>query len=100
VKRGGLRVRVPLTDVFSAASTDSDELLALDSALDDLARHNDRMARIVECRFFAGLSVAETAEALRTSTRTIEREWTRARAWLQVAMAAHTNGATVAGGKR
>jgi RNA polymerase sigma factor (sigma-70 family) len=60
----------------------SDELLALDESLDRLAVMNERSARVVECRFFGGMSVEETAEALGTSPATVKRDWTVARAYL------------------
>jgi len=81
-KRGGNRVRVPLTPGAAAVDQDATEVLALDQALQELEAHNPRMVRIAECRFFGGLSVAETAEALSVSTRTVERDWARARAYL------------------
>ncbi len=59
-----------------------DDLLALDEALDRLAAVSERSARVVECRFFGGMSVEETAEALGTSPATVKRDWTVARAWL------------------
>ena len=59
------------------------ELLALDSALTSLETLDPRQARIVELRFFGGLSVEETAEATGTSTATVKREWRTARAWLR-----------------
>ena len=58
-------------------------LLDLGRALDRLAEHRERLARVVECRFFAGLTNAETAAALGASERTVKREWTFARSWLQ-----------------
>jgi len=85
-KRGGARVHVPLHENMAAVEAEAAELLVLDEALDELAKHNQRMARVVECRFFGGLSVAETAEALDASVRTVEREWTRARAYLSSAL--------------
>jgi len=81
-KRGGIRVQVPLAEDSATVDAEVAELLALDEALDRLAERDARMARIVECRFFGGLSVPETAEAVGTSTRTVEREWARARAYL------------------
>jgi RNA polymerase sigma factor (TIGR02999 family) len=60
----------------------SEELLDLDSALARLAAIDERQARIVECRFFGGMSIEETAEALQLSPATVKREWTLARAWL------------------
>lgn len=86
LKRGGSRVRVPLTDDAAAVDSQAAELLALDEALELLASRNERMARVVECRFYGGLTVSETAEALDTSERTVEREWARARAYLHRAM--------------
>jgi RNA polymerase sigma factor (TIGR02999 family) len=82
LKRGGARVRVPLTDSTAAVEAEAAELIALDEAMTLLAAHDERMARIVECRFFGGLSVPETAEALGASPRTVNREWVRARAYL------------------
>ncbi len=61
-------------------------MLSIDEALRGLERHDARMGRIVECRFFGGMSVADTAEAVGASTRTVEREWTRARAYLHEAL--------------
>lgn len=84
-KRGGGVIRVPLhedlVDDPDIAAREID-LLALDEALSTLALHDARLEHVVECRFFGGLSVAETAEALDTSVRTVERDWTRARAYL------------------
>jgi DNA-directed RNA polymerase specialized sigma24 family protein len=59
-----------------------DELLALDAALDELARASPRQARMVESRFFGGLDVAETAELLGVSESAMERDWRAAKAWL------------------
>ena len=87
-KRGGGRIRVTLTDEAAALDADTEEILALEDALQRLEEKSERMARIVECRFYGGMSVPETAEALGTSVRTVEREWTRARAYLRRAMAA------------
>jgi RNA polymerase sigma factor (sigma-70 family) len=60
----------------------SDELVALDEALERLAAMNARQARIVECRFYGGMSIEETADALSVSPATVKREWALARAWL------------------
>lgn len=81
-KRGGGGVAEPLDDALVMAASRSDELLALDEALSRLAATNERYARVVECRFFGGLSVEDTAEALGTSPATVKRDWTIARAWL------------------
>lgn len=85
-KRGGTRLQVPLHENTASIESEAAELLALDEALDQLGKRNERMTRVVECRFFGGLSVAETAEALDSSVRTVERDWTRARAYLQHAL--------------
>ena len=64
----------------------ADSLLALDEALDRLHGMDERLARVVECRFFAGLNEVETSEALGVSQRTVSRDWQMARAWLYEAL--------------
>jgi len=82
-KRGGGWKSVTLSDgAVGGREIDIDEMLALDDALDRLAEHDDRQARVVELRFFGGLKVREVAEALGVSQRTAEGLWTHARAWL------------------
>jgi RNA polymerase sigma factor (TIGR02999 family) len=81
-KRGGGAIAEPLDDAVAMAVSRSDDLLALDEALNRLAAVNERYARVIECRFFGGMSVEETAEALGTSPATVKRDWTLARAWL------------------
>lgn len=82
-KRGGGAVRMTLdVDLGMAAAAESDDLLALDEALEQLAKLDARQARVVECRFFAGMSVEETASALEISPATVKRDWIAARAWL------------------
>jgi len=84
-KRGGGEVAVGLDVVdATAASIDehADDLHALDEALQRLSALNQRHAQVVECRFFVGLSVEETAEALELSPATVKRDWMAARAWL------------------
>lgn len=81
-KRGGDAERVTLGDASPAADGFAAEVLDLDGALAALAERNDRHARVVECRFFGGLSIDETADALGVSPRTVKRDWTLARAWL------------------
>jgi RNA polymerase sigma factor (TIGR02999 family) len=82
VKRGG-RVRVvALEEGLVPEEERAEALLAVDEALTRLAGHDPAMARVVECRFFAGLSEEETAEATGTSLRTVQRQWRRAKAWL------------------
>ena len=82
VKRGGDVPDLPL-DEANAVSIESDEsLLVLDEALNKLAEIDPQAARIVELRYFAGLTIEETAEILKTSPMTVKREWATARAWL------------------
>jgi len=85
-KRGGTRVRVPLGEDMASVDANIDEILVVEETLSKLEQRNPRMARIVECRFFGGMANPETAEALGVSLRTVEREWTRARAYLQRAL--------------
>jgi len=83
-KRGGDQIMVTLDDTLLAAgpSAEAIDLLALDDALSRLAELDQQQARIVELRFFGGLSVEETAEALSISPATVKRHWAVARAWL------------------
>jgi RNA polymerase sigma factor (TIGR02999 family) len=81
-KRGGGVVPVPLEDVLAFAATRSDDVIALDEALTRLAAVDERKCRVIELRFFAGLSVEETARALNVSVGTIGREQRLAEAWL------------------
>ncbi len=82
-KRGGGRRRISLDLVDLATRQDPEEILAVDEALSRLERQDAHMAAIVKLRFFAGLSEEEAANALGTSPRTLRREWTMARAFLQ-----------------
>lgn len=85
LKRGGGRQRVGLDQLDVAAVADDNDaqaLSALDAALERLEQSHERLGRVVECRFFAGLSITETATALGTSPATVKRDWTLARAWL------------------
>jgi len=82
VKRGGNPVRVPLTDVASLTRHDPVEVLALDAAIRRLEQQDPTAADVVRLRYFAGLSVEETAAMLDLSARTVKREWAFARAWL------------------
>ncbi len=86
-KRGGKRKRVTLDDAMVAAETEAAELISLDKALTALSEKHARMGRVVECRFFGGMTVEETAAALDASARTVERDWTRAKAYLRQALA-------------
>jgi RNA polymerase sigma-70 factor, ECF subfamily len=84
-KRGGGELAVTLDDRNAAAAVvdrNADDLHALDEALARLAELNPRQAQVVECRFFVGLSIEETAEALELSPATVKRDWLSARAWL------------------
>jgi len=82
-KRGGDQVVVPLEGEHEPQARGVREVLDVDLALSKLADQDPRLARIVECRYFAGLTEAETAEALGVSVRTAQREWFKARAWLR-----------------
>ena len=87
VKRGG-GLRREFTDVADlAAEQDPHEILALDEAIDRLEHNEPQAARVVKLRFFAGLSVPETARVMGLSERTVKREWRYARAWLFHALA-------------
>ncbi len=81
-KRGGERTRVPLDATQLSIDEEADRLVALDDALGRLASVDERLCRVVECRFFAGLSEQETAEVLGVTTRTVERYWAKAKALL------------------
>jgi RNA polymerase sigma factor (TIGR02999 family) len=82
-KRGGGRLRLELKDDVALDSGRSPDVLAVDEALVRLAALDARQARIVELRFFGQLDVAEVAEALAVSKRTVEADWTAAKAWLR-----------------
>jgi RNA polymerase sigma-70 factor (ECF subfamily) len=82
VKRGGVQQAVTLDEAMIAAESRSIDVLALDEALNRLAALDERQAKIVELRYFAGLSVEETADVTGLSPATIKREWAMARAWL------------------
>jgi RNA polymerase sigma-70 factor, ECF subfamily len=81
-KRGGGVQHVTLTEAAAVAPTRSVDVIALDRALDRLSAVDDRKARVVEMRFFGGLTVEEAAQALRVSTDTIKRDWRLAKLWL------------------
>jgi len=82
VKRGGQSPRVSLEEIPDIGSQRGRELIALDDALKVLAKMDPRKARVIELRFFGGLSVEETAEVLKLSADTVLRDWRLARAWL------------------
>ncbi len=86
LKRGGGALKVTLDEAAFVTETRSEELLALDEALEKLAAQDPRKSQIVELRYFGGLTAEETAEFLKLSLRTVEREWTMAKAWLYRAL--------------
>lgn len=90
-KRGGDQVPVPLESGGDEPALlddiEVDQVLALDDVLQRLAALDERAARVVEYRIFAGLTLEETAQALNTSTKTVQRTWTTARAWLRKELA-------------
>ena len=87
IKRGAGAEHVSLDEALAAITDEeADEVLALNEALERLALINERGSKIVELRYFAGLSAEETAEALDASVRTVHRGWVSARAWLQKEM--------------
>ncbi|HJQ68440.1 MAG TPA: sigma-70 family RNA polymerase sigma factor [Blastocatellia bacterium] len=85
-KRGGKAVHVSLDETALVSQDPQAELIAVDDALTDLAIHDPRKSRIVELRFFGGLSIEETAEVMGISPTTVQREWRSAKAWLHHAI--------------
>jgi RNA polymerase sigma factor (TIGR02999 family) len=81
-KRGGWQEQDSLDEVASLLGEPAPQVLGIDSALGRLEQLEPRLARIVECRFFAGYSESETARLLGLSTRTVQRDWLKAKAWL------------------
>jgi RNA polymerase sigma factor (TIGR02999 family) len=92
LKRGGDRQRVTLHEASASDSPLSEDLLAVDQALGRLETRDRSMAAVVKLRYFAGLTVPETAEAMDLPPRTVNRLWTAARAWLQREMARGASG--------
>ncbi|MGA8504677.1 MAG: sigma-70 family RNA polymerase sigma factor [Candidatus Sulfotelmatobacter sp.] len=82
-KRGGEQVVVPLNEALTFSPERSEEILKLDEALERLSKLDARQSRIVELRFFGGLSIEETAEFLGISPKTVKRDWTVAKTWLR-----------------
>lgn len=82
LKRGGKQKPVDLEDVDIALEMQAEEILALNETLERLSHLDPRLGQTVECRFFGGLSVEETALVMGVSERTVKRDWRRARAWL------------------
>jgi RNA polymerase sigma factor (TIGR02999 family) len=82
-KRGGDNIKLSLDEVMLVAAEEKGvDLIALDEALDKLAKLDEQQARIVELKYFSGLSLEETADALHVSRATVARDWEAARAWL------------------
>jgi RNA polymerase sigma factor (TIGR02999 family) len=81
-KRGGGQTRVGLTESIPAPSGSDVEVMSLDAALNELEEFDERKARLVELRYFAGLSIEEAAEVMGLSPMTLKRDWAVARAWL------------------
>jgi RNA polymerase sigma factor (TIGR02999 family) len=81
-KRGAESPKLSLDEALAASEARDLDLVALDDALSDLAKIDPQQSQIVELRFFAGLSIEETAEVLRISTATVKRDWVTAKAWL------------------
>jgi RNA polymerase sigma-70 factor (ECF subfamily) len=92
LKRGGGALKVTLDDAALVSEARSEGLLALDAALEELAAQDPRKSQIVELRYFGGLTVEETAEFLKLTRRTVEREWTMAKAWLYRALSGKETG--------
>jgi RNA polymerase sigma factor (TIGR02999 family) len=90
-KRGGGQTMVTLEAASPAAAPNIVDLLLLNQALDDLAMLDERLCRVVELKFFAGLTIDEAAVALDVSRATIERDWAAAKAWLYDRMAPHSS---------
>ncbi len=89
-KRGGLRTKLQLDEGLIAAYEQTIDVLALDDALGRLAAQDAQRARMVELRFFGGLTIDEAAAVLEVSTRTVERQWRYARAWLYRELSDHS----------
>jgi RNA polymerase sigma factor (TIGR02999 family) len=82
IKRGGGQQPVSLDEQHAAVEAQAELLLSVDQALESLEKLSDRLARIVELRFFGGMTEEEMAEVLEVSPRTVRRDWVKARAWL------------------
>lgn len=83
VKRGADQLRISLSDMEASVENNVSDLLALDEALNRLEETDERMCKMIEMRYFGGLTITETAEALGVSHTTVEKDWKFARAWLQ-----------------
>ena len=87
VRRGGGHRRLPLDDADAIAASQSEDLLTLDEALERLQQRDAQAAELVKLRYFAGLTMAQAAEAMGVSLRTSERNWTDASVWLRAELA-------------
>jgi len=85
-KRGGGALKLPLDEAAALTEQRAAQLIALDDALSDLSALDGRKSQIIELRFFGGLSLEETAEVMKISPSTVQREWRAAKAWLHHAM--------------
>ena len=82
-RRGGVHSNLPIENALTISARETEvDLLALDEALNALARKDEHLVKVVELRFFAGLDVVETAEVLKVSESTVKRDWQMAKAWL------------------
>ena len=81
-KRGGKRDRITLSEEHNQQEMNLDEIISVDHALKKLEKMDERQAKVVECRFFGGLTIEETADTLGISMPTVSRDWKVARAWL------------------
>jgi RNA polymerase sigma factor (TIGR02999 family) len=91
-KRGGGETLITLNDALAASGALTVDLLDLDRALEELAGLDERVARVVELKFFVGLTLDEAAESLQISHATVEREWAAAKAWLYRRLSPASNG--------
>ena len=92
-KRGGMAARVTFDEGLAVTSEPGQELVALDDALEALAKFDERKSRVIEMRFFGGLTVEQTAEVLNVSPDTVMRDWRLAKAWLEREMSGGPNDA-------
>ena len=91
-KRGGAQERVSLDEISLLSEEQAEELIALEEALERLAVLSERQSRVVEMRFFSGLTIEETAHVLEVSPASVKRDWTVARAWLNRQLAGGATG--------
>ncbi len=89
-KRGGEQCRIPLSDELCVSTRNDEDVLAIEEALEKLEDLDARQAKVVELRFYGGLTVDQVAEALGVSKRTVESDWTMVRAWLRRELSSET----------